>query len=253
MSKLPLIQADWPAPPHVHAVVTTRAGGVSAAPWNSLNLGAHVADDAGAVRENRARLLHALQAIAPCGEPQWLNQVHGVAVVAAEKNVDRRCHYAPDADATFTREKGLPCVVMTADCLPVFFTDRAGTQVAVAHAGWRGLCDGVLEATLKKFSEPADVLAWMGPAIGPEKFEVGEEVRAAFMEQQSQAENCFRPASSAGKWLADIYALARLRLAAAGVQFVYGGGFCTVTDDVRFFSYRRDGKTGRMASVIWLS
>lgn len=252
MSKLPLIHADWPAPPHIHAVVSTRAGGVSVAPWDSLNLGTHVADDAVAVKENRARLLTALQTIAPCSEPQWLNQVHGVVVADAEKNAARRCDYVPDADATFTREKGLPCVVMTADCLPVFFTDRAGTQVAVAHAGWRGLCDGVLEATLAKFPDVAEVLAWMGPAIGPEKFEVGEEVRAAFMAQQAQAESCFKPSAVSGKWLADIYALARLRLKAAGVQSVSGGGFCTVTDEQLFFSYRREGKTGRMASVIWM-
>lgn len=253
MNMLPLIKADWPAPPHVHAVVSTRAGGVSAAPWDSLNLGTHVTDDAASVQENRARLLTALQAIAPCSEPQWLNQVHGVVVAAAEKHAARRCDYVPDADATFTSEKGLPCVVMTADCLPVFFTDKAGSQVAVAHAGWRGLCDGVLEATLAKFPDKSEVLAWMGPAIGPEKFEVGDEVRTAFMAQQAEAENCFRPGAAAGKWLADIYALARLRLSAAGVQAVYGGGFCTVTDTARFFSYRRDGKTGRMASVIWIS
>ncbi|MDQ8038087.1 MAG: peptidoglycan editing factor PgeF [Pedobacter sp.] len=253
MSKLPLIKADWPAPPHVHAVVSTRAGGVSVAPWDSLNLGMHVADDAGAVRENRARLLSALQDIASCSEPQWLNQVHGVVVADAEKDAARRCDYVPDADATFTSEKGLPCVVMTADCLPVFFTDKAGTQVAVAHAGWRGLCDGVLEATLVKFPDVSEVLAWMGPAIGPEKFEVGEEVRAAFVAQQKEAEACFKPGATSGKWLADIYALARLRLNAAGVQSVSGGGFCTVTDEERFFSYRRDGKTGRMASIIWIS
>ncbi|MGH8493640.1 MAG: peptidoglycan editing factor PgeF [Moraxellaceae bacterium] len=250
---LPLLQADWPAPANVHAVVSTRAGGVSVAPWNSLNLGTHVADDADAVRENRKRLLRALQTLAPCSDPQWLNQVHGVVVADAEKNAARRCDYVPDADATFTTAKGLPCVVMTADCLPVFFCDKAGTQVAVAHAGWRGLCDGVLEATLAKFPKASEVVAWMGPAIGPEKFEVGAEVRTAFMAQQAEAENCFRPGESSGKWLADIYGLARLRLNAAGVSAVYGGGLCTVTDEQRFFSYRRDGKTGRMASIIWIS
>lgn len=257
VSALPLLQADWPAPAHIHAVVSTRAGGVSVAPWDSLNLGTHVADDVAAVAENRLRLHTTLQEIAPCSTPQWLNQVHGVVVVDAEKNAAARCDYVPDADATFTREKGLPCVVMTADCLPVFFCDRAGTQVAVAHAGWRGLCDGVLEATLKKFPQAADVLVWMGPAIGPEKFEVGAEVRAAFMAQDAVAARCFQPspfsAPESGRWLADIYGLARLRLAAAGVNAVYGGGLCTVTDEERFFSYRRDGRTGRMASIIWIS
>lgn len=254
---LPLLHADWPAPAHIHAVVSTRAGGVSVAPWNSLNLGTHVADDASAVRENRARLLTALQEVAPCAGPQWLNQVHGVIVAEPAKNAASRCDYVPDADAIFTGEKGLPCVVMTADCLPVFFTDRAGTQVAVAHAGWRGLCDGVLEETLKKFPQASDVLAWMGPAIGPEKFEVGAEVRATFVAQDAAAAACFRPStlsdSGAGRWLADIYGLARLRLQSAGVSAVYGGGLCTVTDEERFFSYRRDGKTGRMASVIWIA
>lgn len=253
---MPLLHADWPAPAHIHALVTTRAGGVSVAPWNSLNLGTHVADDAAAVAENRARLQVALQEIAPCSPPQWLNQVHGVFVADAEKNAATRCDHVPDADATFTTEKGLPCVVMTADCLPVFFCDRAGTLVAVAHAGWRGLCDGVLEETLKKFPKTEEVLAWMGPAIGPEKFEVGAEVRAAFLAHDAAASSCFRPSTlsspDAGRWLADIYALARLRLAAAGVSAVYGGGLCTVTDEERFFSYRRDGRTGRMASVIWI-
>jgi polyphenol oxidase len=178
-------------------------------------------------------------------------------VLEPAKNAAARCDYAPDADAIFTTEKGLPCVVMTADCLPVFFCDRAGTRVAVAHAGWRGLCDGVLEATLKKFPKADDVLVWMGPAIGPEKFEVGSEVRDAFLAHDAAASLCFRPSTlsgpEAGRWLADIYGLARLRLAAAGVSAVYGGGLCTVTDAARFFSYRRDARTGRMASIIWIA
>ncbi len=250
---LPLVRVDWPAPAHVHAVVTTRAGGVSRVPWNSLNLGTHVQDEPGAVARNRERLLAALQAIAPAQEPQWLNQVHGTRLVEAETDAARRVSHVPDADAVTTSLKQLPCVVMTADCLPVFFCDRAGQRVAVAHAGWRGLCDGVLEATLAAFPDPADVLTWMGPAIGPTAFEVGPEVLEAFVNKHPAAEDCFLPSPHAGRWLADIYGLARLRLERAGVVSIHGGDFCTVTDSERFFSYRRDGQTGRMASVIWIA
>lgn len=250
---LHLIRADWPAPAHVHAVVSTRRGGVSLSPWDSLNLGTHVGDDPAHVRENRSRLLAALRAIAPAQGPQWLNQVHGTTVVEAEVDAGRRVVFVPDADAVATRTPGLPCVVMTADCLPVFFTDRAGRRVAAAHAGWRGLCDGVLESTLSTFAQPSDVMAWLGPAIGPEAFEVGDEVRAAFLQRHAEAEAYFRPSPNAGRWLADIYGLARLRLILAGIGSVHGGGFCTVADRERFFSYRRDGQTGRMASVIWIA
>jgi YfiH family protein len=247
-----LIKADWPAPANVHAVVSTRAHGVSVAPYDSLNLGTHVGDDPAAVSANRARLLAALQFEAPCDGPQWLNQVHGTVVVEAEADAARRLQWAPDADGVSTTSTGLPCVVMTADCLPVFFCDYAGTRVAVAHAGWRGLCEGVLEATLAQFADPAEVLCWLGPAIGPDAFEVGAEVRAAFMQKQPEAAQAFRPGDKPGKYLADIYALARLRLTAAGVAGIHGGGRCTVTDSRHFFSFRRDGRTGRMASVIWL-
>lgn len=250
---LPLIAPDWPAPANVHAVVSTRAGGVSLPPWDSLNLGQHVGDDPGHVQQNRARLLAALQVIAPAQAPQWLNQVHGITVVEAEADAARREAHLPDADAVTTTQSQLPCVVMTADCLPVFFCDRRGTRVAVAHAGWRGLCDGVLEATLQQFPDPADVLAWLGPAIGPDAFEVGPEVRTAFLARQPEATACFRPSPNAGRYLADIYGLARLRLQAAGVTAIFGGGFCTVRDKERFFSYRRDGRTGRMAALIWLA
>lgn len=251
-NELTLIRAEWPAPADVHAVVTTRRGGVSPAPWDSLNLGGHVGDDPGHVRENRHRLQRALQALAPAQAPQWLNQVHGTVVVEAEPDETRRAGFVPDADAVATSVRGLPCVVMTADCLPVFFTDQAGSRVAVAHAGWRGLCDGVLEATLATFAQPAGVMAWLGPAIGPAAFEVGEEVRAAFVQHHAGAEAHFRPSPHAGRWLADIYGLARLRLAAAGIGSIHGGGLCTVADRERFYSYRRDGQTGRMASVIWI-
>lgn len=248
-----LIRADWPAPAHVHAVVTTRRGGVSQAPWDSLNLGGHVGDDPVHVRENRDRLLVALRSLAPAEAPQWLNQVHGTVVVEAEPDAARRAGFVPDADAVGTAQRSLPCVVMTADCLPVFFTDAGGSRVAVAHAGWRGLCDGVLEATLASFADPASVMAWLGPAIGPDAFEVGAEVRAAFLQHDAGAAAHFRPSPNAGRWLADIYGLARLRLARAGIGSVHGGGLCTVADRDRFYSYRRDGQTGRMASVIWIA
>lgn len=253
MIDLPLLRAEWSAPANVHAVVTTRVGGASSAPWGSLNLGSHVGDDPVHVRQNRERLLQALRAVAPAQPPQWLNQVHGVAVVEAARDEGARESWQPDADAAFTTQPGLPCVVMTADCLPVFFCDRAGARVAVAHAGWRGLCEGVLEATLAVFPDPSQVLAWMGPAIGPAAFEVGAEVRAAFLQRQAEAEVFFQPSANNGRWLADIYGLARLRLESAGIGAVAGGGLCTVSDAGRFFSYRRDGQTGRMASVIWLS
>lgn len=253
MHSLPLILPDWPAPANVHAVVTTRQGGVSPAPWHSLNLGMHVGDNPAHVLDNRARLLSALQEIAPAQSPQWLNQVHGVVVVEAEPSRAQRERSLPDADAVTTTAPGLPCVVMTADCLPVFFCDRQGERVAVAHAGWRGLCDGVLEATLQHFPQPAEVLAWLGPAIGPEAFEVGDEVRAAFLARDAVAGRGFRPSPNTGRWLADLYALARRRLQGAGVVAIHGGGSCTVTEADRFFSYRRDGRTGRMAAVIWRS
>jgi YfiH family protein len=253
MSELELLRPDWPAPANVHAAVTTRAGGVSLPPWDSLNLGTHVGDELAHVAENRELLLAALRRIAPAEPPQWLNQVHGTTVVEAEPDAQRRKVHLPAADAVFTGRPHLPCVVMTADCLPVFFCDRQGRQVAVAHAGWRGLCAGVLEATLQQFPRPDDVMAWLGPAIGPSAFEVGEEVRAAFAGGHAEAAKYFVPSSLAGRWLADIYGLARLRLQVAGIKEVHGGGLCTLNDDGRFFSYRRDGQTGRMAAVIWRS
>ena len=238
------ILPDWPAPANVRAAITTRTGGMSRAPYDNFNLATHVGDDPAAVRENRSRLRTALALPA---EPVWLKQVHGVAVVdAAQGDVE------PQADGAFAAQPGAVCVVLTADCLPVLLCNRAGTKVAALHAGWRGLAGGVIEAGVKAMGVPAnELLVWLGPAIGPASFEVGPEVRAAFVQHDAQAALAFRAARE-GKYLADIYQLARLRLQRLGVAAVYGGGFCTVTDSARFFSYRRDGVTGRMASLIWL-
>lgn len=233
---------DWPAPARVAALSTSRGGGVSAAPYGSLNLGDHVGDDPVAVAENRRRLVTALP-----GAPCWLRQVHGTTVVDAA-----HAAVGSEADAAFTRTPAAVCLVMTADCLPVLFCDRAGTVVAAAHAGWRGLAAGVLEATLHSMAvAPGDVLAWLGPAIGPAAFEVGEEVRDTFVAGDPEAASAFI-VHSAGKWWADLFLLARQRLLRAGVDAVYGGGVCTYSDPERFFSHRRDRQTGRMATAIWL-
>ncbi|WP_373278937.1 peptidoglycan editing factor PgeF [Chitinimonas koreensis] len=234
---------DWPVPARVRALVTTRQGGVSAAPYESFNLGTHVRDDPAAVAANRA----ALAAVLPA-EPAWLTQVHGTNVVdATEKGL-----LPPMADASVAFGPGAVCTVMTADCLPVLFARDDGSAVGAAHAGWRGLCDGVLEATVARLGEPARIVAWLGPAIGPDAFEVGDEVRTAFMAHGEAAAEAFRPGESAGKWWCDLYLLARQRLAAAGVRSVHGGGLCTVSDRARFFSYRRDCTTGRMAALVWI-
>ncbi|MBE2293888.1 MAG: peptidoglycan editing factor PgeF [Phycisphaerales bacterium] len=239
-----LIFPDWPAPSQVWAVSTTRHGGVSAPPYASLNLAEHVGDDPRCIAENRRRLTSVMGFAA---EPAWLEQVHGIQVVAAE-TVERPVA----ADAAWTRVVSQPCVVMTADCLPVLLCDRLGTVVAAAHAGWRGLAGGVIAATVTRMEvSPATLLAWLGPAIGPDVFEVGEEVRAAFLALDAEAEGCFRP-SPAGRWLADIYELARRQLRALGVAAIYGGDCCTVSEPERFFSYRRESRTGRMATLIGL-
>lgn len=233
---------DWPAPASVRACVTTREGGVSEAPFDSLNLGDHVDDRPEAVAENRRRLTEHFSI-----QPAWLQQVHGIAVVHADPGV------VATADASWTATPGIACAAMTADCLPALFCNRAGTRVAAAHAGWRGLAAGVLEATLDSLDVPADeVLVWLGPAIGPKAFEVGPEVREVFINQLPEAAEAFVPSNNAGKFMADIFLLARLRLAERGVTAVYGGGFCTVTDP-RFFSYRRASRTGRFASLVWLT
>ncbi|UVE18507.1 peptidoglycan editing factor PgeF [Pseudomonas sp. LS44] len=232
---------DWPAPARVKACTTTRTGGVSLAPFDTFNLGTHVDDVPAAVDENRRRLIARLGC-----QPAWLNQVHGVQVVRADPE------RVVEADASWTATPGIACTVMTADCLPALFCDRAGSRVAAAHAGWRGLVGGVLEATVAALELPSDeILVWLGPAIGPAAFEVGGEVREAFVDANADTARAFRSAASAGKFLADIYQLARIHLAACGVEAVYGGDFCTVSDP-RFYSYRRAARTGRFASLIWL-
>lgn len=237
-----IITPDWPAPMNVKAYVTTRIGGTSEAPYASLNLGGHVGDRPDCVAQNRTLLQQRLGYV---GEVHWLNQVHSAEVIELPAMGESR------ADASYTVQPREVCAVLTADCLPVLFTNQAGTKVAVAHAGWRGLCDGVLEKTLEKFDDPEAVIAWMGPAIGANAFEVGDDVCEAFISVHSDAEGAFTPTKKTGKWLGDLYLLARQRLQGAGCQQIYGGDFCTFTDSERFFSYRRDGITGRMASLIW--
>lgn len=238
-----LIVPEWPAPAGVKSLMTTRAGGVSQAPWASLNLGDHVGDDPAHVEANRARLRQHLP-----DEPAWLRQVHSARVVELGHVPN------PEADAAFTREPAQVCAVLTADCLPVLFCDRAGSVVAAAHAGWRGLAAGVLESTVAAMRvAPREILAWMGAAIGPQAFEVGNDVREAFVARHPEAAGAFLPQPTPGKWLADIYRLARIHLGHIGVQAIYGGGRCTFSEAESFYSYRRDGVTGRMAALIWLA
>lgn len=239
------IVPDWPAPGQVRAFVTTRHGGVSVAPYADLNLGGHVGDSAVAVTANRLRLRESLPS-----EPLWLNQVHGSGIVDAD-----RVEGIPEADGSVARKAGTVCAVLSADCLPILLCDRAGTVVGAAHAGWRGLAGGVVEAAVDAMRiDPAEILVWLGPAIGPRAFEVGEEVRQIFIAHDPAAEQAFVPLASPStdKWLADIYLLARQRLARMGITQVFGGEFCTFGDMERFYSYRRDGVTGRMASLVWL-
>mgnify|MGYP000020478889 FL=1 len=236
-----LITPDWPVPAHVKSLMTTRTGGVSVGPFANFNLAAHVYDEPSAVIENRRRLRETLPA-----EPTWLNQIHGTQVIQADK-----ADSAPDADASFTRMPHTVCAVLTADCLPVLLCASGGSVIAAAHAGWRGLAAGVLEATLAAMQVPPDeTIVWLGAAIGPDVFEVGAEVRETFIARHPSAGTAFKPHQQ--KWLADIYTLARIRLNACGVRAIYGGGLCTYTDAARFYSYRRDGVTGRMATLIWL-
>lgn len=241
MSAHDWLTPDWPAPANVRACVTTRSGGVSVAPFDSFNLGDHVDDDPAAVTSNRQHLVDTLGC-----QPAWLRQVHGIVVAEADPAT------VIEADGNWTFTPGIACTAMTADCLPALFCDRAGTRVAAAHAGWRGLAGGVLEATVKALDvAPQELLVWLGPAIGPTAFEVGGEVREAFVQQHAEATAAFVPSVNAGKFMADIYQLARIRLAAISVTAVSGGGLCTYNDP-RFYSYRRSARTGRFASLIWL-
>jgi YfiH family protein len=238
---------DWPAAPQVRAVCTTRRGGHSTGPYCSMNPADHVGDDPVAVRANRKTIQQVLQLPA---EPRWLQQVHGSCVIDAAATVETGV--TAIADAACCSQPGVVCAVLTADCLPVLLCDRAGRQVAALHAGWRGLAAGIIEQTIAAMRRPGEtLLAWLGPAIGPAAFQVGDEVREAFLKHDRQAQAAFQPHPQGG-WKADLYLLARQRLAERGVSAVYGGDECSFTDAGRFYSYRRDGVTGRMATLIWL-
>jgi YfiH family protein len=240
-----LIRPDWPAPTRVQAVSTTRIGGVSRGPYASLNLGARGGDDPARVAANRARLA----AAAGCPPPAWLDQVHGTAVARPTPAAAAE----PRADAATADRPGLSCVVLTADCLPVLLCDRGGRRVAAAHAGWRGLAAGVIERTVAALGgNPDEVLAWLGPCIGADAFEVGPEVRAAFVDGDPGASDCFTPGDG-DRSFADLRGLARRRLRAAGVAAVTASTACTYGEPDRFFSHRRDGPCGRMATLVWLA
>lgn len=244
--RLAVIEPDWPAPVHVRACQTTRSGGVSRPPFDSLNLGERTADDPDSVAANRARLVSTLGLPEM---PRWLAQEHGIRVLDADVARNR-----PPGDAAIASRRDQVCAVLTADCIPVLLCDSAGRQVAAVHAGWRGLAAGVLEATVAGFDAAAsELMAWLGPGIGPAAFEVGPEVRHAFCTDDPGAGAGFRPGHG-DRWMADLYLLSKRRLARVGVPQVYGGGFCTYEDASRFYSHRRDGaRSGRMATLIWIS
>ena len=237
------IVPDWPVPARVKALITTRAGGFSSGPYASLNLGLRTGDDAETVARNRARLRDVLP-----DEPRWLKQVHGNKVVDTEASATG----VQEADACIARGAATVCAVLVADCIPVLLSNRAGSVVAVAHAGWRGLAHGVIERTVEATGErPDDLLAFLGPGIGPLAFEVGADVRNAFLSVERRDAAAFTP-HAPDKWLADLFMLARHRLQRAGLSSISGGGLCTYAHPGRFFSYRRDRTTGRMAALIWL-
>ncbi|HAO25204.1 MULTISPECIES: peptidoglycan editing factor PgeF [unclassified Methylophaga] len=240
-----VLTVNWPAPKHIKAITTTRNGGQSRAPFDSLNLGDHVGDEPALVIANRQRLI---QSASLPATPLWLKQTHSSNVIEANQwqvNVE--------ADAIFCDSANTVCAIMTADCLPVLMTDKSGSQVAAIHAGWRGLQAGIIENTLAQFNMPlSEIIVWLGPAIGPQAFEVGPEVKSAFMASDGNAESAFT-ATHSDRFLADIYLLARQRLSAQGVTAIYGGDYCTYSEKDRFFSFRRDGVTGRMASLIWIA
>ena len=236
------IYPDWPTPPKVKSLVTTRASGVSQGQYSGLNLADHVGDDWVDVAQNRTLLREELP-----NEPHWLMQTHGNTVAYVDHLQEQ-----VEADAAVAKRANNVCTVLTADCLPVLFCATDASVVGAAHAGWRGLSAGVLEQTIEVMEHlPEQIMAWLGPAIGPAAFEVGDEVRHLFVADMPQAAAAFKGIGS-GKWLADIYLLARLRLQRAGISKIYGGDLCTYNDPERFYSYRRDGVTGRMASLIWI-
>jgi YfiH family protein len=244
--KLECISPDWPAPANVHAYTTTRVGGVSASPYHSFNLAAHVNDAPAAVEKNRRLLRDELQLPS---EPLWLQQVHSTLAVNSDE------HYPGiEVDAVYTQRANAVCAVLTADCVPLLVCDRLGKEVAAIHAGWRGLLAGVIEKTVQAMRTPSNqLLVWLGPAIGPKVFTVGENIREQFIAEQASAESAFQLGADK-QWRADLYELARQRLHREGVSAVYGGEYCTYSDAKRFYSYRRDeGITGRMATLIWFS
>ena len=239
------VPADWPAPASIRAGTTGRSGGLSQKGWSSLNLATHVGDDSQAVAGNR-RLLR--EALALPAEPCWLEQVHGTTVLDLDADMPE---FPVEADAAFTRQSGVVCAVLTADCLPLLMTDAGGTTVAAVHAGWRGLQAGIVQRAVSEMRVPSrDLLVWLGPAIGQQAFEVGEEVRETFVQSDPECESAFLQQDQ-GKWLADLYALARILLRGMGVQQIYGGDHCSYAEPQRFYSYRRERQCGRMASLIW--
>ena len=243
--KLQWLTPNWPAPPQIKAFSTTRQGGFSEQSYNSMNLGDHVGDDAEKVAKNRTTLRSMLDLP---NEPQWLKQIHGNKVI----QIHTGSSATVEADGCFTKQESNVCAVLTADCLPILITDKAGTTVAAIHAGWRGLANGIIDVALRALGLPNhSLLVWLGPAIGPTKFEVGEDVKSIFSEQAYNTDLAFKP-KTANKWLLDIYQIARYNLIRNGVEQIYGGDQCTFSQSDRYFSYRRDGVTGRMASLIWL-
>ncbi|MET0983766.1 MAG: peptidoglycan editing factor PgeF [Steroidobacteraceae bacterium] len=242
MTELSWLTPHWPAPAGVRAAATLRRGGVSAPPYDSLNLALHVGDDPAAVQHNRDRLCATL---ALPSEPLWLDQVHGTNVVVAERTTG-----VVQADAAVSFESGRVCVVMTADCLPVLFCSRDGTRIGAAHTGWRGLVGGVLEKTVAALGGSRDLMAWLGPAIETDAFEVGPEVRDQFLARDPHAAVAFA-ANERGRFQADLYELARGALQRLGIDATYGGGWRCYNDRARFFSHRRGAPTGRMATLIW--
>jgi YfiH family protein len=245
-----MLRAQWPVPANVRAFTTLRHGaGVSLAPFDEFNLGARCGDDALAVVANRAALIEDFALPSP---PRWLQQVHGVEVARFTDPAFAGEGAEPVADASVTSNPGVVLAILTADCLPVVFAAGDGSEIGAAHAGWRGLAAGVLENTVAAMHTPATkIVAWLGPAAGPDAYEIGEEVFNAFVTQDAQAASAF-VATRPGHWRVDLYALARKRLAAVGVDHVHGGGLCTISDPQRFFSHRRDAHTGRMATVAWI-